>query len=343
MNSPAGQGRDPLDSGAGFVILPENRLAYTAVTRWPDPTQQIPLLILYGTSGIGKSHLVRYALNLAQEKNLDWKQKHLTASTFAAELAEASEARGIARFQKQYRTADLLVIEDLQGIERRPETQQQLVSLLDEFLKEGKPLLLTSRKPVGELEGFSARFISRCHGGLIVPLRKPGPESRRLLWEHFAKKRHLLLPEEVLTLLATKCDVSPREIQGILLQIENLARQSRKLLDVALVKRFLDTELPQVQLNLKEIARITAQHFGVPLARLRSAQRDQTTVVPRQCAMLLARELTSEHLESIGKFFGGRDHSTVVRACQRLQSQLGDDPELRRHLQQLRAKLGHEA
>lgn len=326
-----------------LLPLPEQRLALTALSRWLDPSEEISGLFLQGPSGTGKTALVDLVSAAVTSHDQPQDLRRTTASQFAAELAEASDARTIAQFQKNFRRGEALIIEDLTGIELRPESQQQLELTVEEYLRNGRPVLLTSRKPVGELRGFSRRFISRCRAFLNMALPRPGIESRRLLLKHFARRRRLPLTDELIALLAAQPDVTPRELSGLILRLETIARQLQRPLDRSTVTALLESDAQPPKLTLAEIARRTAQHFDIPLARLRSTKRDQTSVLARQCAMLLMRELTSSSLEKVGAYFGGRDHSTVVRACQRLETLQADDPEIRRHLQQLRIKLGRDA
>lgn len=326
-----------------FLVLPENRLAYTAATAWGKSDAETGPVYLYGPSGIGKSHLAERVLRRisAEEPNLVLKQ--FTASQFAAELTEAISKGGVRKLQKGYRDVDVVVVEDLQALERLLESQQQLLVLIDFWTAHGIRMMFTSRKGPGELEGFSTKLVSRFRSGVCTTLRPLSVESRRLILAHSAQERGLLLPEEVLDALAKESGGSPRELVGLVLRLDAYGKQSKSKINLALVKKFLQGDPQALPITLTEIVRATAAHFGIPVSQMRSNRRLQACAVPRQCAMYLARELTSEHLSKIGKFFSGRDHSTVVRACQRIESLLPDDPELRQHLAQIRKRLGIES
>lgn len=323
-----------------FLVLPENRLAHTALTAWGMSDSEIGSVYLYGPSGIGKSHLVHTAMFLMAEKSPKLTMKRFTASMFAAELTEAIGGGKIRQFQNAYRNTDVSVVEDLQYLERLPESQQQLLSLIDYWNAHGIRMLFTCRKSPGELEGFSARLINRFRSGTCCAMRPLSQESRSLILENSARERGMLLSQEVLEHLSKESAGTPRELAGLILRLEAYGRDSKSKITTTLLKSFLNEDPRELPITLQEIVRATAHYFGVSVPQIRSNRRLQVCVLPRQCAMYLARETTSVHLSKIGEFFSGRDHSTVVRACQRIESLLPEDPELRRHLSQIRRILG---
>jgi chromosomal replication initiator protein len=202
--------------------------------------------------------------------------------------------------------------------------------------------VITSRKLPGELESFLPRLVNRFHGGISALMKLPGPASRESLIQHFAKARQLPIAEEVVKLLATEFPVSPRELLGLVTQLEAAAVRKRSHITLAFARKYLKSEIQMPQLTLGEIAKTVARHFQITLAQLRSRTRVQGLLLPRQCAMFLARELTSQRLEQIGNYFSNRDHSTVVHSCHRLQELLSNQPGLRQHLSQIRQDLGRE-
>ncbi len=325
-----------------FLVLPENRLAYTATAAWGQGDDETGPVYLYGPSGIGKSHLVRKILRQIAESEPRLTLKIFTASEFAAELTEAIGKGAVRKFQKEYRNADVVVVEDLQGLERLPESQQQLTALIDYWDSHGIRTLFTARKPPGELEGFSSKLVSRLRSGACLSLRSLSEESRERVIAQYAFERRLILSEEIVRQLARESGGVTRELVGLVLRLDSYAKQSKSGISLALVKKFLQTAPPVPPITLSEIVRATARHFGIPVTQMRSDRRLQACVLPRQCAMYLAREVTPEHLARIGAYFSGRDHSTVVRACQRIESLLPEDPELRRHLAQIQKSLGIE-
>jgi chromosomal replication initiator protein len=346
-----GKSADPLASAAAaeqLLLLDENRFAWAALEGLNE-TGEAPaagrrvgsrFVYLYGPSGAGKSHFVRQFLHDERRRDPELRVACVTAGEFAAELAEASEARRLDRFQARYRDLDLLICEDLAAIEYRHETQQQLVALMDEILNSGGRLILTSLKSPGELAGVQRRLVNRCHGATCAALRAPVAASRAALLAHFALAKQIPIPQDALDLLAAEFPVSPRELHALLNQLDARARQSRCRIDRDFVRRYVDGEIKPASATLAEIARAVARHFGVTISGLRGQRRAQGVVLPRQCAMFLARQLTAETMQTIAAYFGRRNHTTVIHACRRMKVHASDDPTLRQHLAQIHRALG---
>jgi chromosomal replication initiator protein len=322
-----------------FLVLPENQFAHAAVTGDDRRPQHI---FLHGPSGFGKSRLASLAIQQRLVISPRARVQQMTASQFAAEFAEASDARTVPLFQSLTRELDLLVLEDLQVLSGRPQTQIQLLSLINELTANDARVIWTSRLSPGELPDFHPKLISRFRGGVLASLRLPGPDSRRLLIEQMARSARVAISPPALNMLADELAVSPRELLSAVERLAALARHDRRPIDSDLVRKFLEHELAPRKLKLDDICRAVGARFGASMSDLRSRSRARRASMSRQCAMLLARELTSSSLEQIGRFFGGRDHSTVVHACQRLAGRLESDADLRSQLNQIRHDLRSE-
>lgn len=325
-----------------FLLLDENAFAHTAVQQLLrcKPNSPARLIYLYGPSGSGKSLLVRYYLRELRAASSRRKIVHFTASEFAAELAEASSESRVADFQKAYWDADVLVCEDIASLENRYESQQQLVSLVDSVLSRGGECLLTSRVAPGEIPHFNVRLVNRCHGGVCASMELPGRSSRLKLLQHFAQIRQMPVTPEAAEMLADELPVSPRELMATVNQLDTLGRARGGIVDQVFVRRYLDDETKPQPQTLPRIADAVARHFGVSVGEMRTSSRARDQVLPRQCAMLLARQLTSESLGVIADYFGRRNHSTVIHACNRLECELAAKPALRKHLLRIRRSLG---
>lgn len=325
-----------------FLPLPENRLAVAAVEEFfetPAPRSG-RLVYLSGPSGCGKSLLLREFLRQDPSKTRKPNSAMLTASEWAAEFAEASQNQTIDHFQEKYRSLELLILEDVTSLSGRRESQNQFQAVLDEILSSGGRVLLTATQPAGGLDRFSRRLVNRFHGGVTVSISLPDFDSRVQLLQHFAAARQIPLPTAVAELVSHALPVSPRELLAALIQLETLARRQNVSLTPTLAEHFLNQETMPQPATLSEVAKAVARQFDVPLSGLRGKKRAQGVVLPRQCAMFLARELTDQSLLAIAQFFGRRHHSTVVHACKRMESALHSEPALRQHLAQIRTALG---
>lgn len=325
-----------------FLVLPENQFAHTAMTSLlaPQGDTEGRSVYLCGPSGVGKTHLASLTVARLRSEFPKVRAEQWTAAQFSAELAEASSLRTVPLFQSVTRQLDFLVLEDLSALEGREQSQVQLLSLTNELLANGCRMVWTSRKSPGELRQFSPRLISRFRAGVFCPMRQPAKDSRRLLVEHFARSRRLAAAPAGLRLLADQLVASPCELLAAVQQLGSLSRHERRTVDSDLVRKFLAHDVSPPPLKIEDICRSVARQFGTTMAELRSRKRTQSATLPRQCAMLLTRELTSCNLEQIGRYFGGRDHSTVVHACQRLERLLAQQPELQSHLNLVRHDLG---
>jgi chromosomal replication initiator protein len=333
----------PNSTLVSFLVLPENRFAFEAVRAIGGPAasgERVRPIYLYGPSGVGKTHLARHAVRAFLASRPDARVEHVTAAEFAAEFAEASSRKTIPLFQTATRQFDLFVLEDIQALQRRKQTQIQLLLLCDELYSTGCQILWTSHNSPGEMPQFLRKLVSRFRSGVTAHLRPPGAGSRARLLEHFSRARQIRLPEDAARLLANELPVSPRELWAVLTQLQSIAREERRPLDSDLVRKFLHQEATAPKPRLEDVCLAVARQFGITSAQLRSRQQTRGIVVPRQFAMLAARQLTGHSLEQIGNYFGGRDHSTVLYACRRLTRLLPLEAELRLNLSQIEAALG---
>jgi chromosomal replication initiator protein len=320
-----------------FLVLPENRFAFEAISSIGEGTPRP--IFLYGPSGVGKSHLARHAVRLFLTRKPTARVQHLTAGEFAAEFSEASAHQTIPLFQSATRDFDLFVLEDLQVLGLRPATQEQLLALCNDLTAAGCEILWTSRHSPGDLGGFPKKLVSRFRAGVLAHLKPPGLESRARLLQHFAQMQQFPLSDEATSLLAAGLAVSSRELWAVLTQLEALSRQRRRPVDSDLVRRFLRQETAPPKPRLGAICQAVARHFGISTGQLRSRKQSRVVVLPRQCAMFLARQLSGQSLKQIGHYFGGRDHSTVIHACQRLAALAPEDAGLRLNLSQIETTL----
>ncbi len=318
-----------------LLLVPEIRLAHTAITQLGSRSRSRPdSVYIAGPPGTGKSHLASLFLQADQGR-----KKLVLASEFAAQLAEASQRKNITAFQDRFRQLDTLVCEDLQALAGRRESQQQLLAVIDEILSRGGRVLITASRLPGRLERCDRKLVNRCRGGLVVSVRRPGPASRLQLLEHFASRHQVALPVDVAQILTRRINGSPRDLLSALGQLETLARISGGVIDKAMARGLVAGDATAKPPGLQQIARIVARHFGVSPRRLRQRSRAQHIVVPRQCAMLLARELTGTIYSDIATYFGCSNHTTVLHACRRMQQRLEDEPELRRLVHSIHAEL----
>ena len=328
-----------LQQSERFVILPENRFAYSVLeqlsTAQEGPTQ--PLVFIRGPAGCGKSLLLQSTLRglLRPPGNSKCASIYILASS----LMTLGDAWAPVEDASDEGLPSLFLCEDLQALQGHRSTQQLLVALIDALRLANIRCVITSTQSPTQLHSFLPKLLNRLRGGVSATIRSPGPSSRARLLEHFAQAEQLPLNQAVIELLSSRLAVSPRELKAAFRQFETAARVRRSPLSPEFATRFLDGEFPTVKISLTSIGRAVAKHFGVTIKLLRSPSRSQSLVVPRQVGMLLARELTDCSLQQIAEYFGRKNHSTVVHSCDKLAEMSAGQPELRRQIAQLLTEL----
>jgi chromosomal replication initiator protein len=313
-----------------LISIVEQQLARSALRRLSNPPSagKGRLLYLVGPAGSGKSALLTESFRERPSSQVPPLQ--LTAAEFAAQLAEASNEQQVPAFQERLRSVSVLVCEDIQALERRPESQRQLLATIDELLAHGSDVVVSSTKLPGQLESFPAKLVNRLRGGTMVRVKLPGADSRTELLRLFCRQRHLAISRDALALLAESLEVSPRELIGVVTQLS----EQRSSLKRANIEEFLLRSQPANSLTPLKVTRAVAREFGITLASLRSSGRSQALVLPRQCAMWLCRKLCRASYPELGAFFD-RQHSSVIHAVRKLESRLDKEPALRQRLARL--------
>jgi chromosomal replication initiator protein len=324
-----------------FLLLPENRSAYRALQSAEKNLRQqkSKLIFIYGLTGSGKSHLICQALREYRRSNPKLKFEHVTAAEFAAQLADASTEERLPEFQQHYRNLDLFVCEDLQSLQKRKESQRQLVVCLDALEEKGSLIILSSTTLPGSWQRADRRLVDRCRGGLSVEIELPSTNSRQKLIAHFAQTIHEPLPKSISSMIAETVDGAPRDLKSVMDRLLDSAHRLQQPLTPEFVERFLNQEIAQPEPALKEIIRITARHFDLKVRDLKSASRRADVVYARQCAMYLARELTTLTQTQIAQAMGKADHTAVIRACQKIQKLLAEEASTRHELAELKDAL----
>jgi chromosomal replication initiator protein len=323
-----------------FIAGPENRLVEVVIHAvLEEPPDGYNPIFLYGPSGTGKSHL-------AQGLAAAWKARHrrahmqcTTVVDFARELAEAIESQGVEEFRAKYRQAALAVFEDLGELgQKRSEklsAQEELIFTLDALVRRDSWVVVTCSKSPAELHDILPALQSRLMAGLTVPIAPPETATRLTILERVARERQLHLPKSAAQTLAEGLYGTVPELLGALTQLEVPARRDGKSLDLRTIRHFLDAKKREGVPEIPQIAATVAKHFGLKLSELRSPSRRRAVVNARAVAIHLARKITHASLEQIGRYFGGRDHTTMMHSCRKMDELLRDDPAFRQEIEHL--------
>jgi chromosomal replication initiator protein len=325
---------------ARWIALPENRLARAAVDRLVDAVcagqsaAGVNPLFLHGPSGTGKSHLAGALIATVTARAPDRIVAQRSAGDFVLHSTDSTSASDIVA---RAHDADLLVVDDLQHLPER--VTDTFVHILDRGLARGQQWVLTAVDGPGRLTHLPARLTSRVASGLVVGLDPPSPAGRRTVLAAFARQRDLSVPDPVLDWLAEHATGSFRELEGAINRLETLARLPGGMPGLEVIQEQFRTEADAHRPTVERIVQRVGRYFRVDPSQLQGPSRTRGVLWPRQVGMYLARRLTALSLEQIGSFFGGRDHSTVLHACRKVEEALDHDVSLSGAIRQLHADL----
>ena len=324
---------------ANWISLAENQAARLAVERVSDcvcgrgPRRAINPLFLHGPAGSGKSHLAAALLADVTQRSPDLQVGLLAAGDFAALLLPEGNREEL----KAARQADLLVLEDVQHLPARVE--EAFVYLMDRGLARGQQIVCTASAGPARLTHLPARVTSRLGSGLVVGLESLSPESRRVFLQERGERRGLNVGTDVLTWLADHVGGSARQLEGAIVRLASLTRRGEQPRDVETLAELFQVEALVGRPTVERIAQRVSRYFQVEPRQLQARSRSRQTLLPRQIGMYLARQLTELSLQQIGAYFGGRDHSTVLHACRKVEKALAHDVHLSGAVRQLHADL----
>jgi chromosomal replication initiator protein len=327
-----------------YLSLSENRLARSGVTRL-DASRSTKLsgaiTVVSGAAGIGKTHLAKSTLAEISTRHADLRFVYTSVQNLCELMQRADEQQMLAEFLENCRMLDVLVCEDLHWLEQAPIQLRWFLMLVESLEEELTQILMTSRKPVGELRSLEQRLVSRCHGGLCVTLPMLSVESRVKLLQHWFQELRLPILKPFAAsaqFLAERLPIPPRELRQSVVDLADLQLRQPSLIDVKYLEKWLSKGHQTPRLSFETILIRVANEFGVDPVEIRSRSRQQGLAVPRQCAMWLARDLTGRPLEQIGAYFD-RSHTTVSHSLSKLNELLPKVPSLRQQVQKLRQQL----
>ncbi|WP_394280201.1 chromosomal replication initiator protein DnaA [Microbacterium sp.] len=327
-----------------FVIGQSNRFAHAAAVAVAEaPAKAYNPLFIYGDSGLGKTHLLHaigdYAINLYA----GIKVRYVSSEEFTNDFINSIVNNRATAFQARYRDVDILLIDDIQFLQGRAETQEAFFHTFNQLHDHDKQVVITSDLPPRHLTGFEDRMRSRFEWGLITDVQAPDLETRIAILRKKAQSERLQVPDEVLEYIATKVSSNIRELEGALIRVSAFASLNRSNLDISLAQTVLRDIVDQDDANVispTDIISATAQYFRLTVDDLYGSSRSQSVATARQIAMYLCRERTSLSLPKIGQLFGNRDHTTVMYAYKKISELMKERRSIYNQVSEITSQLG---
>jgi chromosomal replication initiator protein len=330
-----------------FVVGKPNELAHAAARRVAEacvsPVHAVPFnpLFLYGGVGLGKTHLMHAVAWHVRKHACDRKIIYLSAEKFMYQFIRALRFKSTMDFKEQFRSVDLLMIDDVQFISGKESTQEEFFHTFNALVDENRQIVISADKSPSDLEGMEERMRSRLGWGLVADLHPTTYELRLGILQSKAEQNGLRIPPKVMEFLAHKITSNVRELEGALNRIAAHVQLVGRDITMESVHEVLHDLLRanERRVTIDEIQRRVAEHFNIRLSEMTSDRRARAVARPRQVAMYLAKQLTTRSLPQIGQKFGGRDHTTVMHAVRKIEELKSTDPALAEDVELLRRML----
>lgn len=323
---------NPLFTFENFVSGKSNQLAFAAchqVAERPGSTGHNPLFI-YGPTGLGKTHLMHSVGNAVLKANPNARILYITSERFVGDFVTALQRDLMNDFKRLYRSLDVLLIDDIQFFAGKGRSQEEFFHNFNALLEGSRQIILTSDKFPREINDLDERLKSRFAWGLTLQVEPPELETRVAILMKKAEQNGVALPQPSAFFIAQHVQANVRELEGALNKVVATARFKGKSIDLDLVKESLKDVLAvrAKQISIENIQKVVAEYYRIPLRELTGKKRNRSYARPRQVAMALSRELTSHSYPEIGQAFDGRDHSTVIHACEKIDDLKRSDPNM---------------
>lgn len=326
-----------------FVIGSGNRFAHAASLAVAEaPAKAYNPLFIYGGVGLGKTHLMHAIGHYVLEHNPMAKVVYLTSEKFTNEFINSIRDNRPDDFRNKYRNVDILLIDDIQFLAGKESTQEEFFHTFNTLHEENKQIIISSDRPPREIPTLEDRLRSRFEWGLITDITPPDLETRIAILRKKAKADGLDIPNEVMLYIANQIDSNIRELEGALIRVVAYSSLENKDINADLAAEALKSIIPSSKprvITIQDIQRVVGEQFGVKLEDFSAKKRTKSIAFPRQIAMYLSRELTDCSLPKIGEEFGGRDHTTVIHAHEKISNLIKTDPQFQKQIQELENKL----
>jgi chromosomal replication initiator protein len=342
MARPAGTEINSRFSFNTFVVGPSNRFAYAASLAVAEsPAKAYNPLFIYGPVGLGKTHLMQAITGYVQKHHPHLKFSYLSSEQFTNELINAIRHKSTIQFRQKYRHIDVLLIDDIHFIAGKESTQEEFFHTFNTLHDNRKQIIICSDRPPKEIANLEERLVSRFAWGLITDIQPPDFETRVAILKKKLELESAKVPDDVVFFIADQIKTNIRELEGALIRVVAYSLLEEKPLSLAMAKNVLKDMVKETVkiISIEMIQKTVSEFFNLNIMDLKTSRRSQHVVMPRQVAMYLTRKLTRHSLPEIGNAFGGKDHTTVMHSCKKIEQEMTTNAELRKIIDQLTTSL----
>ncbi|UTR12387.1 chromosomal replication initiator protein DnaA [Evansella sp. LMS18] len=326
-----------------FVIGSGNRFAHAASLAVAEaPAKAYNPLFIYGGVGLGKTHLMHAIGHYVMDHNSGAKVVYLSSEKFTNEFINSIRDNKAVNFRNKYRNVDVLLIDDIQFLAGKEQTQEEFFHTFNALHDDRKQIVISSDRPPKEIPTLEDRLRSRFEWGLITDITPPDLETRIAILRKKAKAENLDIPNEVMLYIANQIDTNIRELEGALIRVVAYSSLVNQDMNADLAAVALKDIIPNAKprtITIKDVQKTVAEIFHIRVDELKAKKRTKNVAYPRQIAMYLSRELTDNSLPKIGSEFGGRDHTTVIHAHEKISRLFASDTELQKQIQEIKDQL----
>lgn len=315
-----------------FVPGENSIYAYNAsISAAKNPGKAYNPILIYGGVGLGKTHLMQALGNFIYSNNENTKIAYTSAENFTNEFTASLKNQTIDNFKKKYRSLDVLLLDDIQFLEGKEGTQEELFHTFNSIYDKNGQIVFTSDRPIKELKGFTERISSRFSRGLNVDLQPPNYENRLAIIQKKLELLHKSIPQDVIEYIAKNCQTNVRDIESCITKSIGFAELVGKPLTVEIAQNQLRDTINDPYsgtITIENIQKVVAEHYNVSVSDLKSKKKDRKFVIPRQISIYICCSLTEYSTTEIGNEFGGRDHTTIMHARDKVESLLKTDSSM---------------
>lgn len=333
---------NPRFSFDNFVIGPSNRFAYAAATAVAEsPAKAYNPLFIYGQVGLGKTHLMQAITQQIRKTDPSLSICYISSEKFTNELIDAIRHRSTPAFRQKYRNIDVLLIDDIQFIAGKESTQEEFFHTFNALHNNRKQIIISSDRPPKEISNLEERLSSRFAWGLITDIQPPTYETRVAILKKKIEREPVEVPDNVIFFIAEQIKTNIRELEGALIRVVAYSLLEEKPISLEMAKVILKDMVKETVkiISVEMIQKEVADYYNISVTELKAKKRNKNILQPRQIAMYLSRQLTKLSLPEIGQAFGGKDHTTVLHSCKKMEQDVLDDRDLKSVVEKLTAHL----